>query len=137
VENRNGLLVDFRIAPATGTAERETALVMVDDVLVGQRRITLAADRALRHPGLREGLPRAQRRAPRRAEQIGEASPNGEAACHMSARMAEGAALGSSRRRFLRDGANGVSLTPLTDGEGGEIAEPPASGGVTLRFSAH
>jgi hypothetical protein len=67
------LLVDFRMAPATGTAERETALVMVDDVLVGQRRITLAADRALRHPGLREGLPRAQRRAPRRAEQIGEA----------------------------------------------------------------
>lgn len=46
MENRNGLLVDFRIALATGTAERETALVMVDDVLAGQRRITLAADRA-------------------------------------------------------------------------------------------
>ena len=46
MENRNGLLVDFRIAAATGTAERETALAMVDDVLPGQRRVTLAADRA-------------------------------------------------------------------------------------------
>ena len=45
MENRNGLLVDFRIAAATGTAERETALAMMDDVLPGQRRITLAADR--------------------------------------------------------------------------------------------
>lgn len=46
MENRHGLLVDFRIAPATGTAEREMALAMMDDVLAGQRRITLAADRA-------------------------------------------------------------------------------------------
>jgi transposase len=45
MENRNGLLVDFRIAAATGTAEREMALAMVDEVLPGQRRITLAADR--------------------------------------------------------------------------------------------
>lgn len=45
MENRNGLLIDFRIAAATGTAERETALVMVDDVLPGQDRITLAADK--------------------------------------------------------------------------------------------
>jgi transposase len=45
MENRNGLLVDFRIASATGTAERETALAMVDDILPGQRRVTLAADK--------------------------------------------------------------------------------------------
>lgn len=46
MENRNGLLIDFRIAAATGTAERETALAMVDDVLAGQRRLTLGADKA-------------------------------------------------------------------------------------------
>src|SRR5262245_4470971 len=45
MENRNGLLVDFRIAAASGTAEREMALAMVDDVLPGRRRITLAADK--------------------------------------------------------------------------------------------
>src|SRR5262245_49390114 len=46
MENRNGLLVDFRIASATGTAEREMALAMMDDVLPGERRITIAADKA-------------------------------------------------------------------------------------------
>lgn len=46
MENRNGMLIDFRVAPATGTAEREMALAMVDYVLAGQRRITLAADKA-------------------------------------------------------------------------------------------
>jgi transposase len=45
MENRNGLLVDFRVAPATGTAERTTALSMVDGELPGGNRITLAGDR--------------------------------------------------------------------------------------------
>ncbi len=45
MENRNGLLIDFRIAAATGTAERDSALAMMDDVLPGERRITLAADK--------------------------------------------------------------------------------------------
>jgi transposase len=46
MENRNGLLVDFRIGAATGTAEREVALEMIDHKLPGQHRITLAGDRA-------------------------------------------------------------------------------------------
>lgn len=45
MENRNGLLVDFRVDLATGTAERTVALEMVDQELAGERRITLAADR--------------------------------------------------------------------------------------------
>ena len=45
MENRNGLLVDFRVAAATGTAERTTALEMLDAELPGRGRITLAADR--------------------------------------------------------------------------------------------
>ena len=33
MDNRHGLLVDLRIAPATSTAERETALEMLDDTV--------------------------------------------------------------------------------------------------------
>lgn len=45
MENRNGLLVDLRIAEANGTAEREVALEMIDDRVPGARRITLGADK--------------------------------------------------------------------------------------------
>ncbi len=44
MENRNGLLVDLRIAPATGAAERETARDMLDD-LPGKHRITVGGDK--------------------------------------------------------------------------------------------
>ncbi len=40
MENRNGLLIDIRIAAATGTAERKTALAMVDmSCLVSDRSV--------------------------------------------------------------------------------------------------
>lgn len=45
MENRNGMLVDLRIAEASGTAERRVALAMIDDNLPGERRITLGADK--------------------------------------------------------------------------------------------
>jgi IS5 family transposase len=45
MENRNGMLVDLRIAQASGTAERRVALNMIDDNLPGERRITLGADK--------------------------------------------------------------------------------------------
>ncbi len=45
MENRNGLLVELQIATATGTAEREAAIAMVDDYLPGGERITLAGDK--------------------------------------------------------------------------------------------
>jgi transposase len=46
MENRNGLLIDFRVAEANGTAEREVALQMLDETLPGTTRITLGADKA-------------------------------------------------------------------------------------------
>ncbi len=46
MENRNGLLVDFQIVEANGTAERRTATEMVDQNLPGTSRITLGADKA-------------------------------------------------------------------------------------------
>jgi transposase len=44
MENRNGLAVDGGVTLATGTAEREAALAMLDRRL-GRRRITLGADK--------------------------------------------------------------------------------------------
>src|SRR5258708_39492333 len=45
MENRNGLLVELQIAPATGTAERDAAIKMIDEYLPGTERITLAGDK--------------------------------------------------------------------------------------------
>jgi transposase len=45
MENRNGLLIELQIAPATGTAERDAAIEMMDDYLPGGDRITLAGDK--------------------------------------------------------------------------------------------
>jgi hypothetical protein len=45
MENRNGLVVDGALTLATGTAEREAALAMLDRRRSG-RRITLGADKA-------------------------------------------------------------------------------------------
>ena len=45
MENRNGLLVDLRIAEANGTAERQNALQMIDERLPGTKRITLGGDK--------------------------------------------------------------------------------------------
>ena len=45
MENRNGLLVDLRVAEANGLAEREVALRMVEESVAATRRVTLGADK--------------------------------------------------------------------------------------------
>ena len=45
MENRNGLLVDLRVAAATGRAECETALAMLDDTKEHAGHITVGADK--------------------------------------------------------------------------------------------
>jgi transposase len=45
MENRNGLLADVQIAPATGTAERDSAIAMLDECVPGDGRVTLAGDK--------------------------------------------------------------------------------------------
>jgi IS5 family transposase len=45
MENRNGLIVDVLVTQASGTAEREAALQMLDEHLPGTLPITLAGDR--------------------------------------------------------------------------------------------
>jgi transposase len=55
MENRNGLLVDLRIAEANGFAERATALEMLAQELPRGRRITVGADKAYDTYGFVEG----------------------------------------------------------------------------------
>jgi hypothetical protein len=50
MENRNGLVVDAMLTHATGTAEREAALAMLER-MDGRHRITLGADKAYGTPG--------------------------------------------------------------------------------------
>jgi transposase len=45
MENRNGLLVDLRIAEANGTAERATAVAMLTQEIPRTRRITVGGDK--------------------------------------------------------------------------------------------
>jgi len=45
MENRNGLLVEFEVTEASGTAEREAALAMIDQSVLGEHRVTVGADR--------------------------------------------------------------------------------------------
>jgi hypothetical protein len=46
MENRSGLVVQARVTQETGTAEREAAIAMLDEHAPGERRLTLAADKA-------------------------------------------------------------------------------------------
>ena len=45
MENRSGLIVDAQATHATGTAERETALTMIERTRRPGRRVTLGADK--------------------------------------------------------------------------------------------
>ena len=45
MENRNTILIDFRVEAADGFAERRAAITMLDENLPGSRRITVAGDR--------------------------------------------------------------------------------------------
>jgi transposase len=45
IENRNGLLVGLNVLLATGTAEREGALKMLNEAVPGKRRVTLGGDK--------------------------------------------------------------------------------------------
>ncbi len=45
-ENRHGLVVETRVTQATGTAEREAAMEMIESQTGGRRRVTLGGDKA-------------------------------------------------------------------------------------------
>jgi transposase len=45
MENRNTILIGFRVEPADGYAERRAAITMLDENLPGNRRLTVAGDR--------------------------------------------------------------------------------------------
>ena len=45
MENKNGMLVELRVLAATGTAERDAAIIMLNEGLPGKKRITLGGDK--------------------------------------------------------------------------------------------
>ena len=63
MENRSGLVVAARLTQASGTAEREAALALIDSHRPGRRRITLGADKAYDVTAFVEAL-RARRVTP-------------------------------------------------------------------------
>ena len=44
MENRNGLIVDFRVQEANGYAERRAAIAMLSEHVAKERRVTVAGD---------------------------------------------------------------------------------------------
>jgi len=52
VENRNGLIVNTEVFEANGTAERDAALVMLEQI-PGTKQVTVGGDKGLRHGGFR------------------------------------------------------------------------------------
>jgi len=75
MENRNGLIVEAQLTQASGTAEREAALAMIERRGPHGRRITLGADKGYdvadfiaalrgpaRHPARRHRRPRQEER---------------------------------------------------------------------------
>ncbi len=51
VENRNGLIVDAEVFQANGTAERDAALVMLEQI-PGTKPVTVGGDKGLTRAGL-------------------------------------------------------------------------------------
>jgi IS5 family transposase len=70
MENRNGLLVELAITQASGTAEREAALEMVENYLPRDKRITLSGDKGYDTRGFVEGS-RALNATPHVAQNTG------------------------------------------------------------------
>lgn len=58
MDNRNGLLMDFRIADASPKSEPEMALRMVDETVAGSHRVTVGADRGYDTKGFVDGARR-------------------------------------------------------------------------------
>ena len=56
VENRNGLIVDAEVFQANGTAERDAALVMLEQVR-GTKAVTVGGDKGFDTSRFRGGVP--------------------------------------------------------------------------------
>jgi IS5 family transposase len=56
MENRNGLIVDFRIDPASGYAEWDGALAMLDATVINRERVTVGADKGYDVPRFVDAL---------------------------------------------------------------------------------
>ena len=74
MENRNGLVLDVLVTQASGTAERDATLVMLDRRKGPRKRVTLGADKGYDTPDLVEGA-RACHTTPHVSPNIHERRP--------------------------------------------------------------
>ena len=103
MENRNGLIVNTEVFEANGTAERDAALVMLEQI-PGTNRVTVGGDKGYDTSGFRGRVPESEGHAARGAKH--EADPAG--ARSMRARRGT-ADMRSVRRR-------GSALKSASDG---------------------
>ena len=68
MEHRSALIVDLELTPATGRAERETALRLLRRLPPNGASSNRGRRQGLRHPGVRRRLPGAEGHAPRRPQ---------------------------------------------------------------------
>src|SRR5438309_1447594 len=73
-ENRNGLIVNTEVFQANGTAEREAALIMLEQI-PNTRRVTVGGRQGVRYQGFRGRVPASERDAAWSAEQPTERRP--------------------------------------------------------------
>ncbi len=137
VENRNGLIVNAMVWEANGTAERDTALVMLEQI-AGTRRVTVGGDKGFdtadfiaecRHmqvtphvaqnDGRRGGSAIDQRttrhegyRISPRGSCLGSGAASSESSYHQSARFLTAAAISLTRRLWLICGDTRNLLSP-------------------------
>ena len=123
-ENRNGLVVDVRLTQATGTAERDAALEMLEQK-PASKRVTLGADRGYDTRGFVEQLRETERDAACGAEQHQPAQRHRRA--HDAARRLRGQPEeAQARRGSLR-----------LDEDGGAAAQDALPGTGAGRLDVH
>jgi IS5 family transposase len=156
MENRNGLVIDLRVGPATGRAEREHGLAMLQG-LGGARRITVAGDKGYdsagfvagcrelnvtphvaqneRRPGGLGARPAHHRLARLRLEPAGAQARRGDLRLEQNGRQLPPYALSRSRTNQLRRLPGGSCLQPAEDCEALPDRMSPA--GAVVQSSNH
>ena len=86
VENRNGLIVNAELLQANGRAERDAALVMLEQI-PGDGRITVGGDKGYRHGGVRRRMPPHERDAACGAEHCPAGRQRHRCAHHAARRL--------------------------------------------------
>ena len=146
VENRNGLIVNAEVFEANGTAERDAALVMLEQI-AGTKRVTVGGDKGYDTADFVAECRHMRSHAPRGAERRAARRQCHRCADHASRRLCHQPTKEEADRRMFRlaeddcAAAEGTTSRDVQGGLGvhlrlcriqpGADAEPEPSGGST------